>query len=229
VIAGKPKSGKSSLLNALAQKDAAIVTSQPGTTRDVLRETIEIDGMPVHVIDTAGLRHSEDPAEREGIHRARQEIKLADRVLWMIDASDPQRNHTDDPAFSNEIKITRILNKIDLTGEPPQSKLTKQGPEILLSVKSGAGMDLLYQHLKDSMGYDEKLEDVFIARRRHIESLNAVAASIRRAVIQLAEFHRPELVAEELRLAQQSLSEITGAFTTDDLLGMIFSSFCVGK
>ncbi|MGH8550135.1 MAG: tRNA uridine-5-carboxymethylaminomethyl(34) synthesis GTPase MnmE, partial [Methylococcales bacterium] len=229
VIAGKPNSGKSSLLNALAKKDTAIVTSQPGTTRDVLRETITIDGMPVHVIDTAGLRHSEDPVEREGIRRAHLEIQQADRILWMIDVSDPERNRADDPFFSNEIKITRISNKIDLTGELPEITSSGQGTEIFLSVKTGAGMDLLYQHLKASIGYDDQIEDVFIARRRHIDALNAATALIRSAMIQLTEYHRPELVAEELRLTQRSLAEITGEFTTDDLLGRIFSSFCVGK
>ncbi len=229
VIAGKPNSGKSSLLNSLAKKDAAIVTAQPGTTRDVLRETIQIDGMPVHVIDTAGLRHSEDPIELEGIRRAREEIQQADRILWMIDATDSDRAQTDDPVFSAETRITRILNKIDLTSELPQVRITRSGTEILLSVKTGAGMDVLCQHLKDSMGYDEQLEDVFTARRRHIDALNDAGASIRSAVIQLTVYNRPELVAEELRLAQQSLSEITGAFTTDDLLERIFSSFCVGK
>jgi tRNA modification GTPase len=229
VIAGKPNSGKSSLLNALAKRDAAIVTSHAGTTRDILRETIEIDGMPVHIIDTAGLRPSEDPVEQEGIRRAHQEILQADRILWMIDASDPEREQADNPIFPIRIQVTKILNKIDLTGEPPTLRNTAGATEIFLSVKSGAGMDILYQHLKDTMGYDEQLEDVFIARRRHIDALNDAASSIRNALLQLTDNHTPELVAEELRLAQQSLSEITGAFTSDDLLGQIFSSFCVGK
>lgn len=229
VIAGRPNSGKSSLLNAFARKDAAIVTSRPGTTRDVLRETIEIDGMPLHVVDTAGLRQSSDPVEQEGMRRARLEIDQADRILWIIDASDPARDLAEDPALSGKGPVTRILNKIDLTGESPELKVTNQGTEISLSIKTGAGLDLLYHHLKESMGYDDQREDVFIARRRHLDALNAALAGIRNAIIQMTEYHRPELVAEELRLAQRSLSEITGAFTTDDLLGKIFSSFCVGK
>ncbi|MCI0617457.1 tRNA uridine-5-carboxymethylaminomethyl(34) synthesis GTPase MnmE [bacterium] len=230
VIAGKPNSGKSSLLNVLTKRDTAIVTSHPGTTRDVLRETIQIDGIPVHVIDTAGLRHSEDLVEQEGIRRAREEIKQADRILWMIDASNPDHEQTDiDPILSNRVKVTKIFNKIDLIDELPNLRVTNQGTELLLSVKSGAGMNLLYEHLKDSIGYNEQIEDVFIARRRHIDALNAADASIRKARSQLMEYCSLELVAEDLRQAQQSLSEITGAFTTDDLLAKIFEGFCVGK
>ncbi len=226
VIAGKPNSGKSSLLNYFAKKDAAIVTSQAGTTRDVLRETIEIDGMPVNIVDTAGLRYSEDPVEQEGMRRARHEINLADRILWLVDASEPDRNQIDEPTISKRSNVTRIRNKIDLNGEPPALENTTAGTEISLSVKSGEGMDLLYQHLKDSIGYNDQAEDVFIARRRHVNALNQAGVSIRAA---LTQFPVPELIAEELRQAQQCLSEITGVFTTDDLLGKIFSSFCVGK
>ncbi|MGH8557544.1 MAG: tRNA uridine-5-carboxymethylaminomethyl(34) synthesis GTPase MnmE [Methylococcales bacterium] len=230
VIAGKPNSGKSSLLNALTKKDSAIVACHPGTTRDVLRETIQIDGIPVHVIDTAGLRHSEDFVEQEGIRKAREEIKQADRILWMSDASNPEPEWTDiDPILSSRVNVTKILNKIDLIDELPNLRVTNQGTEILLSVKSGAGMNLLHQHLKDSMGYNEQIEDVFIARQRHIDALNDANASIRKALSQLIGHYRLELVAEDLRRVQQSLSEITGAFTTDDLLTKIFAGFCVGK
>lgn len=229
VIAGKPNSGKSSLLNALTRKETAIVHSQPGTTRDVLRESIVVDGIPVHLVDTAGLRSSEDPVEKEGIRRAHLEIDQADQILWMIDASASEASEPEDFILSSGRNVTRIFNKIDLSGATPALINSNRGTEIYLSVKSGAGMDFLTQHLKDCMGYNDQIEDVFIARRRHLVALNDARRSIANALIQILKYRRLELIAEDLRQARQSLSEITGAFTTDDLLGKIFSSFCIGK
>ena len=228
VIAGSPNAGKSSLLNTLTNKATAIVTNSPGTTRDVLREVIEIDGFPFQIIDTAGLRHSDDPVEREGVRRARQEINQADRILWMVDASDPERDLESLEDIPPGAKVTKLLNKIDLTGELPSIVNTKVGTNIRLSVKSGAGMDLLYQHLRDCAGHNNQIENVFIARRRHLDALVDAETAIKNAIVQLNKCHF-ELVAEEMRLAHQALSQITGAFTTDDLLEKIFSNFCIGK
>ncbi len=229
VIAGKPNTGKSSLLNKLAGREVAIVTSEAGTTRDVLREAIEIDGMPLHVIDTAGLRKSCDRVEEEGIRRAREELGHADRILLILDASSPESDGVLEDSLPPNIEITRVVNKIDLTGEAARLDHTERGATIHLSVKTGDGLDLLYRHLKDVMGYDERTEDVFIARRRHLDALDRSLFSIRQAITRLRGARELELVAEELRIAQQSLSEITGEVTTEDLLGRIFSSFCVGK
>ncbi|MEN8260869.1 MAG: tRNA uridine-5-carboxymethylaminomethyl(34) synthesis GTPase MnmE, partial [Pseudomonadota bacterium] len=229
VIAGRPNAGKSSLLNRLAGYEAAIVTDIEGTTRDVLRERIQIDGMPLHVIDTAGLRESDDPVEREGVRRARDAMQSADRILLLID----DRTGSEDSAqlidLPHHIGITKIFNKIDLTGRESGIKETPEGTEIRLSVKTDAGLDLLYRHLKQCMGYEGEKEDVFIARHRHIEALERAGASVESALRQLRQSRAGELVAEDLRQAQNSLSEITGEFTTDDLLGRIFSSFCIGK
>ncbi len=227
VLAGKPNAGKSSLLNALAGHDAAIVTDQAGTTRDILREHIQLDGMPLHIIDTAGLRESSNVVEREGIRRAHQEIEKADKVLLLIDCTDPK---ADDilKTLPAGIAVTKIYNKIDLLGIEPEIVETPYGTQIYLSIKTGAGMELLTDYLKRSVGYDNKGEEVFIARRRHIEALKQAEQSLDNALTQLNS-HLGELVAEDLRQAQNALSEITGAFSSDDLLGKIFSSFCIGK
>jgi len=228
VLAGKPNAGKSSLLNALAGHDAAIVTDIAGTTRDVLRERIQLDGMPLHIIDTAGLRESENAVEKEGIRRAQEEIKKADRILLLLDS----RELEDDELLRylpNNISITKIYNKIDLTKTAPMIQDTATGCELHLSIKTGAGMELLRQHLKRCMGYQEQTDNVFIARRRHIEALRKGHAFVESALNQLRISQAGELVAEDLRQAQYSLSEITGEFTSDDLLGKIFSSFCIGK
>lgn len=230
VIAGRPNAGKSSLLNALAGHEAAIVTDVAGTTRDVLKERIQIDGMPLHLIDTAGLRESTDVVEREGIRRAREEIDKADRILLLIDSSCAADNGDELlRSLPQHIKVTRIYNKIDLTDELPQCLETESGCEIHLSIKTGAGVDLLKQHLKRTMGYDESASHVFIARRRHIEALNQAQNFIQNCLRQLQHQPAGELIAEDLRQAQMSLGEITGQFTSDDLLGRIFSSFCIGK
>ncbi len=227
VLAGKPNAGKSSLLNALAGHDAAIVTEQAGTTRDILREHIQLDGMPLHIIDTAGLRESSNVVEQEGIRRAHQEIEKADKVLLLIDCTDPK---ADDilKTLPAGIAVTKIYNKIDLMGIDPEVVETPYGTQIYLSIKTGAGMELLTDYLKRSVGYDNKGEEAFIARRRHIEALKQAEQSLANARAQLNN-HLAELVAEDLRQAQNALSEITGAFTSDDLLGKIFSSFCIGK
>lgn len=228
VLAGRPNAGKSSLLNALAGHEAAIVTPIPGTTRDVLRERIQLDGMPLHIIDTAGLRDSDNIVEQEGIRRAREEMRKADKILLLIDAADPDSEALLETLPDN-VGITRIYNKIDLQGFSPAMEQTKDGTQIYLSVKTGAGMDLLAQHLKQSVGFNEATDNVFIARRRHLEALASAYDSVASALKQLQISQAGELVAEDLRLAQQSLSEITGQFTSDDLLGKIFSNFCIGK
>ncbi|MFI3137215.1 MAG: tRNA modification GTPase, partial [Methylococcaceae bacterium] len=228
VLAGKPNAGKSSLLNALAGFDAAIVNEIAGTTRDIIRERIQLDGMPLHIIDTAGIRESDNAVEQEGIRRAHAEIQKADIILLLMDAqdADPQTATSLLPDLSN---ITEIYNKIDLVGQQPSISKTPTGTKLALSVKTGAGIDLLIQHLKDSVGFTESTEHVFIARRRHIEALSLGHTAVNNALNLLRTSHAGELIADELRQAQNALSEITGKFTSDDLLGKIFSSFCIGK
>ncbi|MDO9047001.1 MAG: tRNA uridine-5-carboxymethylaminomethyl(34) synthesis GTPase MnmE [Methylobacter sp.] len=228
VLAGKPNAGKSSLLNALAGHEAAIVTDIAGTTRDVLKERIQLDGMPLHIIDTAGLRESDNAIEQEGIRRAHEEIKNADKILLLIDAREPETESLLKTLPSGG-SITRIYNKIDLLGLEPEIKQTEFGTQIYLSIKTGNGMELLKQHLKQSVGFNEATDNVFIARRRHIEALNKGHEFVESALDQLRGSQAGELVAEDLRQAQMSLAEITGKFTSDDLLGKIFSSFCIGK
>lgn len=227
VLAGKPNAGKSSLLNALAGHDAAIVTDIAGTTRDVLRERIQIDGMPLHIIDTAGLRDSDNIVEQEGMRRAQREIQNADKVLLLMDSTELEHKELLEKLPAG-IDITRIYNKIDLSGQPPQIVELEHGADIYLSAKTGAGLDLLKQHLKSSVGFGETSDNVFIARRRHLQALSEAQRSVENAGHQLNN-HAPELVAEDLRQAQTSLSEITGEFSSDDLLGEIFGSFCIGK
>jgi tRNA modification GTPase len=227
VLAGKPNAGKSSLLNALAGHEAAIVTDIAGTTRDVLRERIQIDGMPLHIIDTAGLRDSDNIVEQEGIRRAKAEMAKADKILLLVDSRETEIDALNDTLPSG-IDIVTVYNKIDLLGLPAKIEATASGTQIHLSIKTGAGMDLLKQYLKESVGFNAASEDVFIARTRHIEALNKAAGFVDNALAQLR-IQAGELVAEELHQAQQSLAEITGEFSSDDLLGRIFSSFCIGK
>ncbi len=230
VIAGAPNAGKSSLLNALAGRDTAIVTDIPGTTRDLLRERIEIDGMPLHLVDTAGLRDSSDPVEQEGIRRAREQINLADRILWIFDdVEDPQHAGLDPDLLPEGIPLTLIRNKIDRSGSRAGLEAKSGWTEIALSARSGEGLGLLREHLKHSMGYHSDNEGDFIARRRHLDALERAGRHLSAGRLQLEQHHSGELLAEELRLAQQALSEITGEFAADDLLGRIFSSFCIGK
>lgn len=235
VIAGRPNAGKSSLLNALAGRDAAIVTDIAGTTRDVLREHIHLDGMPLHIIDTAGLREASDEVERIGIERAWNEIEHADRVLFMVDgtttdATDPATLWPDFIArLPAHLPITVVRNKADITGEPQGLEEVSGYSLIRLSARTGAGVDILRTHLKKSMGFETHLEGGFLARRRHLQALEQAAEHLQQGKMQLLGPMAGELLAEELRQAQLSLSEITGEFTSDDLLGHIFSSFCIGK
>ncbi len=231
VIAGQPNAGKSSLLNRLARRDAAIVTDIPGTTRDVLRERIAIDGLPVHIIDTAGLRDSADPIERIGIQRAWDEIARADRVLVIVD--DRGGVAREDRAIIDKLRhgpaLTIVRNKIDLTGRQPEIVTGEFGTEVALSARSGAGIDQLCRHLADCVGYQPDGEGVFIARRRHLDALRRAQASLANGRMQLTGQRAGELLAEDLRQAQHALGEITGEVTSDDLLGRIFASFCIGK
>ena len=236
VIAGRPNAGKSSLLNALAGREAAIVTEIAGTTRDVLREHIHIDGMPLHVVDTAGLRATEDQVERIGVERALKAIGEADRILLVVDATAPE---ADDPfalwpEFLDQrpdpAKVTMIRNKADLSGEAIVLEACNDGHiTISLSARSTEGLDLLREHLKACMGYEQTAESSFSARRRHLEALRQAATHLEHGHAQLTLAGAGELLAEDLRMAQQALGEITGAFSYDDLLGRIFSSFCIGK
>ena len=235
VIAGRPNAGKSSLLNALSGKDSAIVTDIAGTTRDVLREHIHIDGMPLHIIDTAGLREASDEVERIGIERAWEEIKQADRVLFMVDATtsadtDPKAIWPDFiERLPENLGITVIRNKVELVNEPAGLCETSDPTVIRLSARTGEGVDALRQHLKECMGFAGTTEGGFMARRRHLDALERAAEHLNIGKTQLEGFMAGEILAEELRLAQQHLSEITGEFTSDDLLGRIFTSFCIGK
>ncbi|MDD2161420.1 tRNA uridine-5-carboxymethylaminomethyl(34) synthesis GTPase MnmE [Pseudomonas sp. MIL19] len=236
VIAGRPNAGKSSLLNALAGREAAIVTEIAGTTRDVLREHIHIDGMPLHVVDTAGLRDTEDQVERIGVERALKAIGEADRILLVVDATAPEANDPFAlwPEFLDQrpdpAKVTLIRNKADLSGESVVLEVSNDGHvTISLSAKSTQGLDLLREHLKACMGYAQTSESSFSARRRHLEALRKAATHLEHGHAQLTLAGAGELLAEDLRMAQQALGEITGAFSSDDLLGRIFSSFCIGK
>jgi tRNA modification GTPase len=230
VIAGRPNAGKSTLLNALAGRDTAIVTDIPGTTRDILREHIQIDGLPLHIIDTAGLRDSADAVEQEGVRRAWDEIGRADRILLLGDASsgDSDAELHQQLAMAGPA-LTVVHNKIDLSGDEPAIREVGDEVEIHLSAQTGAGLDLLREHLKACVGFQAGSEGQFMARRRHLEALDLAAAHLQQGEAQLREFAAGELLAEELRQAQHALGEITGEVTADDLLGKIFSSFCIGK
>lgn len=230
VLTGQPNVGKSSLLNALAGRDAAIVTPVAGTTRDVLREHIQIDGLPLHIIDTAGLRDSADPVEQEGVRRAWHQIEQADRILLIIDDqagfSAVDRQLLD--RLPHALPCTRVFNKIDLSGREAGLSGFGVAVDVALSAQSGAGMDTLRQHLKAVMGYHDSGAGGFSARRRHLDALQRVGGNLERAHACLDD-GSGELLAEELRQAQRHLAGITGEFSSDDLLGEIFSSFCIGK
>lgn len=235
VIAGRPNAGKSSLFNALTGTDAAIVTPIPGTTRDILREHLSLEGIPFHMIDTAGIRENPDLIEQEGITRAWQEIEKADYILLVVDGT---LTSSDDPFEIDKTFIEKLLpseklilirNKSDLTGEPIGQKLAQKCPIISLSAKTGAGVDILKQHLKERCGFKQTEESRFLARRRHLDALSNAHTAIQKATEHWQNHLAGELIAEELKTAQQFFSEITGAFTTDDLLSKIFSTFCIGK
>jgi len=254
VIAGEPNAGKSSLLNTLAGKDSAIVTPVPGTTRDILREHIQIDGLPLNIIDTAGLRKSTDPIEQEGIRRAYKEIEKADTILFLIDGSEEKNKNINIENIWNKFWLEQkeefyeidksfnhrgfrdfivIQNKIDITNEKPSIELNKKDTKnptlIKLSAKSNEGLDLLKNHLKTIIGFDSGHETGFISRQRHLEALKKGREHLLRGKKQLEQSAAGELLAEDLRLVQRELGEITGEFSSDDLLGRIFSSFCIGK
>ena len=230
VILGSPNAGKSSLLNTLAGRDTAIVTDIAGTTRDVLREHIHIDGLPLHIIDTAGLRDSDDVIEREGVKRAWQEVENADHVLLVVDdniglTKADQKTLENIPARK---PVDIIHNKIDLSGKGPEILQEENTTHIWLSLKTGEGVGSLITFLEQSVGYQQTGEGVVLARARHVSALQKVKTNIDNAAKQL-ELRAGELAAEELRLAQQSLSELTGELSSDDLLGEIFAGFCIGK
>jgi tRNA modification GTPase len=231
VIAGPPNAGKSSLLNRFAGQESAIVTDLPGTTRDLLREYVQLDGLPLHLIDTAGLRASDDRVEQEGVRRAREALAGADRALLVLDDSvrDPPAETALRATLPEGLPVTVVRNKIDLSGRAAGPGVGPDGPEIALSLVTGDGFDALREHLMEVSGYSGSEEGDFMARRRHLDALARAGQALAAAGEQLAGHAGGELVAEELRLAQQALGEITGAVTSDDLLGRIFAEFCIGK
>lgn len=228
VIVGKPNAGKSSLLNSLSGRDSAIVTEIPGTTRDVLREFIQIDGMPLHIIDTAGLRETDDIVEQEGVRRTKTVMGQADVILWIVDARE-ELTKKSQIEIETKVPVVIIHNKIDLIKEEPSIRRDQKNVIISVSAKFQQGLDLLKNHLKQLMGFTNLGEGIFTARRRHLHALDKALDHLRNARIQFQCHQAAELLAEDLRQAQQSLSEITGDFSADDLLGKIFSSFCIGK
>ena len=232
VLAGRPNAGKSSLLNRLAGYDAAIVTPIPGTTRDIVRERIDIDGMPLHVLDTAGLRDGADEVEAEGIRRAHEQMRRADRVLFVIDLlQDPHAL-----AFAEErdrlppdVPVTLVLNKSDLAAGIPLADTVAGPVRVAVSALTGDGIERLRAHLKDCVGFTSIDTGTVSARRRHLDALHRARGMVEEAERRLRERRSGELLAEDLRAAQQALNEITGEFTSEDLLGRIFGSFCIGK
>lgn len=231
VLAGKPNAGKSSLLNALTRNDTAIVSEQAGTTRDIIRDRIDLDGLVIDVTDTAGLRHTTDVIESEGVRRAQRELEKADRVLLIIDEADYEKELADELLgfVEKDIPVTIIRNKIDLSGKEPAIIINNNHYEILLSIKTGSGVELLYQHLKEVVATESSPEGVFTARRRHLEALEEARMALISAADHLTPHIQLELLAEDCRQAQEALNRITGEFSTEDLLGRIFSSFCIGK
>ncbi len=230
VIAGRPNAGKSSLLNALAGRESAIVTSTPGTTRDIVREQITIRGVPLHLIDTAGLRDSGDPVEREGVRRARRAIEEADHLLLVVDdRTGPGRQLAEmADMLADGGRITVIRNKIDLSGAPAGIREGAAGTEICLSALTGSGLELLREHLAQCIGMQSSGEGIFMARRRHLDALDRARTHLEEGSNRLRD-GAAELLAEELRQVQYALGEITGEFCNEDLLDRIFSGFCIGK
>ena len=232
VIAGRPNAGKSSLLNQLSGRDCAIVTEVAGTTRDILREHIQIDGLPLHVIDTAGLRDSEDHIEQEGIRRAWDEFKKADAILFVVDSTSTVKSFGKEYQKLQALKKPLIVvwNKKDLLiNEPSYHDENKIETSIAISAKTGDGVAILKNKLKEIVGFQDSGEHSIIARQRHLEAVLRAEHYLQQAAQQFSLHQAGELLAEDLLQAQNALNEITGEFTSDDLLGKIFSSFCVGK
>lgn len=229
VLAGQPNVGKSSLLNALAGIERAIVTEIAGTTRDTIRETINVNGIPLHVIDTAGLRDPRDPVEKIGIEKTWEAINSADLVLWISDAARPETgvpNLTLNSRLPPGAPRLNIVNKIDLTGTSAYVREYEGGREVGVSARSGAGLELLRSSILQAVGWCATGEGVFMARERHLQALATASDHLKQAATKNLEI---EFFAEELKLAQLALGSITGEITADDLLGKIFSSFCIGK
>jgi tRNA modification GTPase len=226
VIAGQPNVGKSSLLNRLAGEEVALVSDVPGTTRDVIRQAIQIQGVPLHIMDTAGLRDSEDAVESMGIARAHQTMHRADLILLLLDASRgvTAADEAILGGLPNNIPRLLVFNKADLVDE--STPVSAREPFLMVSAKTGAGMDELRSRLLEAVGWRVHEGGAFMARERHVRALKLAQTHLDRARGVLAQ---AELFAEELRLAQRALTEITGEFTPDDLLGEIFSRFCIGK
>jgi len=231
VILGRPNAGKSSLLNALSGRESAIVTDIAGTTRDIVKEEIQVDGLPLHILDTAGLRETTDAVEQIGVARAWSALEEAGRVLVVVQANESI--HPEDEAIlaklPSHLPLTLIHNKVDLIEKSPGLVELDDKTEIWLSAKHHFGLDLLKDHLKKDMGYQQTAEGVFMARKRHLDALQRALDFVETGQTQLQQFAAGELLAEDLRQAQQALSEITGQFSSDDLLGRIFTSFCIGK
>jgi len=230
-LAGAPNVGKSTLLNRLAGTEAAIVTDIPGTTRDVLRENVNLDGLPLTLVDTAGLRDSDDPVEKIGIERAWQALAHAELVLFLVDdrAGITEADRALLARVPEGAEVIVLRNKCDLSGAVPARAEAVMRVELRLCAKSGAGVDLLRHEIRRAAGLSATGESLFSARTRHVDALHRALACVEDAEQRLREGATAELAAEDLRLAQQALSEITGAFSPDDLLGRIFSQFCIGK
>lgn len=237
VILGKPNAGKSSLLNQLTGEETAIVTDIPGTTRDIVHERIQENGIPIHILDTAGLNQSSHPVEKEGVSRALKEAKTADHILYVIDANKVKERTISLSTIANEASleelkeknITVIYNKIDLTKEKAHLNTDGEVTSIFLSARTGSGLDLLHEHLKAVAGFSQNDEIGFTARHRHLDALKLVQEHLLKAKEQLKKNSHMELIAEDLRQAQKALSEILGEFSSEDLLRQIFDEFCIGK
>ncbi len=230
VLAGKPNAGKSSLLNALAGEQTAIVTDVPGTTRDVIRQTISLDGLPVHLVDTAGLRDATDQVEQIGVQRALEAIEIADHVLYLVDSSG-EDSITDELMENDLLKLAKsslVFNKIDLLDDVTEIQ-EEHADALMISVHTSAGLDDLSTRLKTIAGFQSETETTYTARRRHLVALENALSCVTNGKEQLMVNNAGELLADDLRQAQEFLSQITGEFSADDLLGEIFAGFCIGK